>query len=68
MSENIQPAVGQMDMFEQRLAKIREYQEAGVNPFGGAFPAQNLLKSSVPGNFPPKAAISPARPPSLPAE
>ena len=39
MAENVENnAVQNMDMFEQRTAKIREYQEAGINPFGEAFP------------------------------
>ena len=46
MSENVENTAAQnMDMFEQRTAKIREYQEAGVNPFGGAFPDVELIES-----------------------
>ena len=59
MSENTQNAAGQMDMFEQRVAKIREYQDAGVNPFGAAFPGVELIESVRAKELPPEGSEQP---------
>ena len=60
MSENIENnAVQNMDMFEQRLAKIREYQQSGVNPFGGAFPGVELIEVVRQKELPPEGSELP---------
>ena len=61
MSENVENNAAQMDMFEQRAAKIRDYQEAGINPFGGAFPGVELIEVVRTKELPPKAVNCPAR-------
>ncbi|MBE6399483.1 MAG: lysine--tRNA ligase [Lentisphaerae bacterium] len=48
-----------MDMFEQRTAKIREYQEAGINPFGGAFPGVELIEVVRAKELPPEGSELP---------
>ena len=59
MSENTANPAAQMDMFEQRAAKIREYQEAGVNPFGGAFPGVELIEVVRTKELPPDGSELP---------
>ncbi len=60
MSENIENnAVQNMDIFEQRAAKIREYQEAGINPFGGAFPGAELIEVVRTKELPPEGSELP---------
>ena len=60
MSENIENnAVQNMDLFEQRAAKIREYQEAGINPFGGAFPGAELIEVVRTKELPPEGSELP---------
>ena len=61
MAENVEnSAVLNMDMFEQRAAKIREYQEAGVNPFGGAFPDVEMIEAVRTKELPPEGSELPA--------
>jgi len=61
MAENVEnSAVQNMDMFEQRAAKIREYQEAGVNPFGGAFPDVEMIEAVRTKELPPEGSELPA--------
>ena len=60
MSENVENSAAQnQDMFEQRLAKIREYQEAGINPFGGAFPNVELIENVRAKELPPAGSELP---------
>ena len=60
MSENIENnAAPNMDMFEQRAAKIREYQEAGINPFGGAFPDAEKIEVVRTKELPPEGSELP---------
>ena len=61
MSENVvNNAAQNMDMFEQRAAKIREYQEAGINPFGAAFPGVELIEDVRTKELPPEGSELPA--------
>jgi len=59
MAENIENTAQNMDMFEQRTAKIREYQEAGINPFGGAFPGVELIETVRAKELPPEGSELP---------
>jgi len=59
MAENIENTAQNMDMFEQRTAKIREYQEAGINPFGGAFPGVELIEVVRAKELPPEGSELP---------
>ncbi|MBQ9787481.1 MAG: lysine--tRNA ligase [Lentisphaeria bacterium] len=60
MSENIENNAAQnMDMFEQRAAKIRDYQESGINPFGGAFPDVELIENVRCKELPPEGSELP---------
>ena len=60
MAENVEnSAVQTMDMFEQRTAKIREYQESGINPFGGAFPDVELIEVVRQKELPPEGSELP---------
>lgn len=59
MAENIENTAQNMDMFEQRTAKIREYQEAGINPFGGAFPGVELIEIVRTKELPPEGSELP---------
>ena len=60
MSENVENnAVQNMDLFEQRTAKIRDYQEAGINPFGGAFPNVELIEVVRTKELPPEGCELP---------
>ena len=59
MAENIENTAQNMDMFEQRTAKIREYQEAGINPFGGAFPGVELIETVRVKELPPEGSELP---------
>ena len=59
MSENVENNAAQMDMFEQRAAKIRDYQEAGINPFGGAFPGVELIEVVRTKELPPEGSELP---------
>ncbi|MBR2625721.1 MAG: lysine--tRNA ligase [Lentisphaeria bacterium] len=60
MSENVENnAVQNMDLFEQRTAKIRDYQEAGINPFGGAFPNVELIEVVRTKELPPEGSELP---------
>ena len=59
MSENVENNAAQMDMFEQRAAKIRDYQESGINPFGGAFPGVELIEVVRTKELPPEGSELP---------
>ena len=61
MSENVENnAVQNGDLFEQRAAKIREYREAGINPFGGAFPGVEMIEEVRKKELPPEGSDAPA--------